>query len=74
MSFSYIQTCQKKRNGSRYSGWMLISFGIHQVVLTLTIRVIMMLMVLSAYRNFQHNRIQQIDRDTFQGLSALRLL
>ncbi|KAM6942886.1 leucine-rich repeat-containing G-protein coupled receptor 4 isoform 1-T1 [Xenentodon cancila] len=24
--------------------------------------------------SFQHNRIQQIDRDTFQGLSALRLL
>ncbi|TNM90972.1 hypothetical protein fugu_003261 [Takifugu bimaculatus] len=24
--------------------------------------------------NFQHNRIGQIDRDTFQGLSALRLL
>lgn len=29
---------------------------------------------ISICRSFQHNHIQQIDRDTFQGLSALRLL
>lgn len=26
------------------------------------------------YRNFQHNYIEKINQDTFQGLSALRLL